>query len=91
MSGAACFKKRMCNPPALARISIPEQILEDIASGLLDRKEMMKAGLDDYLYRRAYLDEDVSEKCKEADNWFYENIRLLENKKEIKPKPTGWK
>lgn len=91
MGGAACIKKRMCNPPALARIAIPEQIMDDIASGLLDAKEMEEAGLYEYLYRRAYLDEYIAEKCKEADDWFYKNVDLRENKKPIEPKPAGWK
>lgn len=91
MGGAACVKKRFCNPPALARLAIPEQILDDIASGLLDESEMVKAGLYDYLYRRAYLDEYVAEKAKEADDWFYNNVRLQENKESLKPKPAGWK
>lgn len=91
MGGAACVKKRLCNPPAMARIGIPEQILDDIASGLLDAKEMEKAGLYDYLYRRAYLDEYIADKCKEADDWFYNNVRLLESGKAAEPKPTGWR
>lgn len=91
MGGAACVKKRFCNPPALARIGLPEQILADIASGLLKEEEMEKAGLYDYLYRRAYLDEYIAEKCKEADDWFYSNVKALEDKTEILPKPAGWK
>lgn len=91
MGGAACVKKRLCNPPALARIAIPEQILDDIATGLLDEDEMVKAGLYDYLYRRSYLDEYVAEKCKEADDWFYKNVKALEDKEEVLPKPVGWK
>ena len=91
MGGAACVKKRMCNPPALARIAIPEQILDDIASGLLNQEEMEKAGLYDYLYRRAYLDEHIAEKCKEADDWFYNNVHRLEYGKAPEPKPSTWK
>lgn len=91
MGGAACVKKRFCNPPALARIALPEQILDDIASGLLKEEEMEKAGLYDYLYRRAYLDEYIAEKCKEADDWFYENVKRLEDNRAINEKPVGWK
>jgi aminoglycoside/choline kinase family phosphotransferase len=91
MGGAACVaKKKMCNPPAIATFSIPEIIMSDIASGLLDREVLENAGLESYLYRCAAIDEEAQAKYNEANDWFYKNIYRVEEKKELLPKPSGW-
>ena len=90
MGGAACAaKKRMCNPPALATFAIPEKLLDDIASGLLDRKTMEESGLEAYLYRCAYIDEEAQAKYDVANKWYYENIKRFEDGKDVLPPP--WK
>lgn len=89
MGGNACIlKKRVCDPPALATLAIPEQIISDIASGLLDRSLLEKAGLEAFLYRCAALDEQVMEKYKVALDWFYANVSRVEAND--KPLPAPW-
>lgn len=89
MGGAACVaKKKMCNPPAVATFGIPEILMDDIASGLLDRKTMEEAGLESYLYRCAAIDEEAQKKYNEANNWYYKNIDLVE--KNEQPLPAPW-
>lgn len=89
MGGAACVaKKRMCNPPAVATFSIPERLIDDMASGLLDRKTMESAGLEAYLYRCAAIDEEAQEKYNQANDWFYKNIDAVERNE--KPSPSPW-
>ena len=89
MGGAACVaKKKMCNPPAIATFSIPESIIEGIANGLFDRRVMEAAGLEEYLYRCAAIDEQAQAKYNQANEWYYKNIDLVE--KNEKPQPVPW-
>lgn len=89
MGGVACVaKKKMCNPPALATFNIPESLIAGMESGILDKKTMEDAGLADYLYRCAEIDEEAQAKYDEANDWFYKNIYRVEEKK--KPIQSPW-
>lgn len=90
MGGQSCIiKKRACNPPALATFTIPETIMDDMATGLLDRNELESAGLASFLYRCAAIDEYAQSRYNEAITWFYENVERVEAKE--KPVPPPWK
>lgn len=90
MGGTACvLKKKMCNPPALARLAIPEEIIASMGRGELSREILEAAGLEDYLYRRAAIDEYAEAKAKDADDWFYRNVALVESRQGPKPAPWG--
>lgn len=93
MSGSACVAKKLfCNPPAKAKLDGPDNILRAIAQGLIPRELADKAGLADYLMRCAYLDEENAEHYEEAELWFVENLRIVEEERPLKPlpPPDGW-
>jgi hypothetical protein len=90
MGGTACVaKKKMCNPPAVATFGVPELLIAGIGDGTLDRGTMEAAGLEDYLYRCAAIDEEGQAKYDEANKWFYSNIYRVEEGKP--PAPSPWK
>lgn len=90
MGGNACIiKKKFCNPPTLARLAIPEEIIASMGRGELSREILEAAGLEDYLYRRAAIDEYAEAKAKAADDWFYQNVALVESQQGPKPAPWG--
>lgn len=80
MGGLACVaKKKMCDPPAIAAMHIPEEIIRDYQIGSVQDKYISElAGFAQYMYRAAWIDEDALAKYNQLNEWYYYNVVTMQ-------------